>query len=334
MFELAWPWLLCALPIPLIAAWMLPRARSSTSAALKLPHTGIELPDSTNRSPVSSLRRTLALLAWMLLVLSAARPQWLGEPEDVPRSGRDLLLAVDTSGSMSIQDMQMGNRAADRFATVQVIASDFIQRRVGDRVGLILFGSRAYLLTPLTFDLKTVAKQLDESAIGLAGRETAIGDAVGLAVKRLLERPQDQRVLILLTDGVNNAGELDPQKAIELAEANKVRIYTVGIGAESVSVDSLFGSRLVNPSADLDVAMLTTMAEKTGGKFFRARDTAELAGIYREINQLEPVADKAETLRPVDEMYAWPLALAMLVAALALILPWLNVSGWRASEQS
>ena len=334
MFELAWSWLLWALPLPLLAAWLLPRARSATSAALKLPHTGIEWPATTKSSPVSNLRRILALLAWALLVLSAARPQWLGEPEDVPRSGRDLLLAVDTSGSMSIRDMQIGNRAADRFSTVQVIASDFIERRVGDRVGLILFGSRAYLLTPLTFDLKTVAKQLDESAIGLAGRETAIGDAVGLAVKRLLERPQDQRVLILLTDGVNNAGELDPQKAIELAEANKVRIYTVGIGAEAVSVDSLFGSRMVNPSADLDVAMLTSMAEKTGGKFFRARDTAELAGIYREINQLEPIADKAETLRPVDELYAWPLALAMLFAALALILPWLNVSDWRRSETS
>ncbi len=330
MFELAWPWILLALPLPLLAAWMLLRARTgASSAALRLPHVGISLPHSANTAPISSLRRGLALLAWSLLVVSAARPQWLGEPEDVPRSGRDLLLAVDTSGSMSIEDMQIGNRAADRFSTVQIIAGDFIERRAGDRVGLILFGSRAYLLTPLTFDLKTVARQLDESTIGLAGRETAIGDAVGLAVKRLQERPQDQRVLILLTDGVNNAGELDPQKAIELAVANKVRVYTVGIGAEAVSVDSLFGSRTINPSADLDVAMLTSMAEKTGGTFFRARDTAELAGIYREINQLEPVADKAETLRPVDELYWLSLAAAMLIAALALILPWLRAHASR-----
>ncbi len=334
MFEWAWPWLLLALPLPWLAAWMLPRARTgASSAALRLPHRAISLPHSSNTAPISSLRRGLALLAWALLVISAARPQWLGEPEDISRSGRDLLLAVDTSGSMGIEDMQIGNRAADRFSTVQMIAGDFIERRAGDRVGLILFGSRAYLLTPLTFDLKTVAKQLEESAIGLAGRETAIGDAVGLAVKRLLERPQDQRVLILLTDGVNNAGELDPQKAIELAVANKVRVYTVGIGAEAVSVDSLFGSRTINPSADLDVAMLTSMAEKTGGKFFRARDTAELAGIYREINQLEPVADKAETLRPVDEMYAWPLALAMSIALLALILPWLRLRASRLQVQ-
>lgn len=321
MLELAWPWMLLALPLPLLAAWLLPRARTAITAALRMPHAGFRLPSTTPASPVSRWRRGLAALAWCLLVLATARPQWLGEPEDVPRSGRDLLLAVDTSGSMSIQDMQVGNQPADRFSTVQAIASDFIERRTGDRVGLVLFGSRAYLLTPLTFDLKTVAKQLDESEIGLAGRETAIGDAVGLSVKRLLERPQDQRVLILLTDGVNNAGELDPQKAIELAEANKVRIYTVGIGAEAVTVDSLFGSRTINPSADLDVAMLSAMAEKTGGKFFRARDTAELAGIYREIDRLEPVADNAETLRPVDELYTRPLLAAMLLAAWAVLLP-------------
>ena len=324
MFELAWPWLLIALPLPLLAAWLIPRARGAGSAALRLPHAGLSLPQSADTSPVSRVRRMLALLAWTLLVLAAARPQWLGEPEDVPRSGRDLLLAVDTSGSMSIEDMQIGNYVADRFSTVQMIASDFVERRVGDRVGLILFGSRAYLLTPLTFDLKTVAKQLDDSTIGLAGRETAIGDAVGLSVKRLLERPQGQRVMVLLTDGVSNAGELDPQKAIELAVANKVRIYTVGIGAESVSVNSLFGSRTVNPSAELDVAMLTAMAERTGGKFFRARDTAELAGIYREIDELEPIADNAETLRPVDEIYYQPLAVAMLLAIFALVLPWLR----------
>jgi Ca-activated chloride channel family protein len=321
MIELGWPWMLLAFPLPLLAVWLLPRARQVVVSALRLPHAGVSLPTATLASSASGWQRVLAWLVWGLLVLSSARPQWLGEPQDVPRSGRDLLLAVDTSGSMSIQDMQVGGQSADRFSTVQLIATDFIQRRAGDRLGLILFGSRAYLLTPLTFDLKTVAKQLDESEIGLAGRETAIGDAVGLSVKRLVERPQEQRVLVLLTDGVNNAGELDPQKAIELAVANRVRIYTVGIGAEAVSVQSLFGSRTINPSADLDVAMLSAMAEKTGGKFFRARDTAELAGIYREIDALEPVAADAESLRPVQEIYFLPLAAALLLGAFGLIVP-------------
>ena len=321
MIEFAWPWVFLALPLPFLAAWCLPRATGFVSSALRLPHVGLSLPETTQGSSLPGWRRLLALLAWCLLVTAAARPQWLGEVEDIPRSGRDLLLAVDTSGSMSIQDMPFGGRIADRYSTVQVIATDFIERRAGDRVGLILFGSRAYLVTPLTFDLKTVAKQLDESEIGLAGRETAIGDAVGLAVKRLLDRPEENRVLVLLTDGVSNAGELDPEKAIELAVASDVRIYTIGIGAESMDVGGLFGSQRVNPSAGLDVAMMTAMAEKTGGKFFRARDPAELAGIYREIDRLEPVAGNPQSLRPVEEAFHGPLAIAVLLAVLGLILP-------------
>ena len=324
MFELAWPWLLLALPLPLIVARLLPRAPGWIATALHLPHTGFVLPQQADISPVPRLRTALALLGWMLLVFAAARPQWLGPPEDVPRSGRDLMLAVDTSGSMSIEDMQLGGAPAPRFAAIQAIAADFIQRRGGDRVGLILFGTRAYLLVPLTFDLKTVGKQLADATIGLAGRETAIGDALGLAVKRLRDRPEDQRVLVLLTDGVNTAGELDPRKAIDLAAANKVRVYTIGIGADALRVNSLFGSRVVNPSADLDEAMLKRMAEVTGGRYFRARNSDELADVYRTIDQLEPVADTKQSLRPVDELYWMPLAASLAAAGLAFLLP-----GWR-----
>jgi len=321
MFELAWPWLLALLPLPFAAAFLLPRAQGLMSTALHLPHLGVALPQQAEVSPVPRLRRICALLAWALLAFAAARPQWLGAPEDVPRSGRDLLLAIDTSGSMSIEDMQLGGAPAPRFAAIQAIASDFVHRRAGDRVGMILFGTRAYLLVPLTFDLKTVGKQLADSTIGLAGRETAIGDAVGLAVKRLRDRPQQQRVLVLLTDGVNTSGELDPHKAIELAEANHVRIYTIGVGADAMRVNSLFGSRLVNPSADLDEKMLGEMAEKTGGRYFRARNSEELADVYRTLDKLEPVADTQQTLRPVDELYWWPLGGALLAGAFAFLLP-------------
>ena len=299
MFELAWPWLLLALPLPLIVARLLPRAPGWIATALHLPHTGFVLPQQADISPVPRLRTLLALLAWALLVFAAARPQWLGPPEDVPRSGRDLLLAVDTSGSMSIEDMQLGGAPAPRFAAIQAIAADFIKRRDGDRVGLILFGTRAYLLVPLTFDLKTVGKQLADATIGLAGRETAIGDAVGLAVKRLRDRPENQRVLVLLTDGVNTSGELDPHKAIDLAAANHVRVYTIGIGADALRVNSLFGSRIVNPSADLDEAMLKRMAEATGGRYFRARNSDELADVYRTIDQLEP--DRRHQAEPASD---------------------------------
>ncbi len=321
MFELAWPWLLLFLPLPWLAARLLPRAHGDAAGALCLPHRGVALAASRVTAGAPRWRRRLALLSWALLLAAAARPQWLGPPQEIERSGRDLLLAIDTSGSMSIEDMQLGGRAVPRFTAIQAIASDFIERRRGDRVGLILFGSQAYLLVPLTFDLATVARQLDESEIGLAGRETAVGDAVGLAVKRLRERPEEQRVLVLLTDGVNNAGALTPDQAIELAAADHLRIYTIGVGADAMRINGLFGSRLVNPSADLDEAMLTRMAEATGGRYFRARDSEALADVYRTIDQLEPVASAGESLRPVGEWYWLPLGAALAAAGLALLLP-------------
>jgi len=320
MLEWAWPWLLLALPLPWLVARLWQPAHTQASAALHLPYALEGLDAATGANPVSRWRRALAILAWCALLVAAARPQWVGEAEALPRSGRDLLLAVDASGSMSIQDMAIGGRAVNRYAAVKAIAGDFIRRRVGDRIGLVVFGSQAYLLTPLTFDRDTVFKQLDESAIGLPGKETAIGDAVGLSIKRLRERPLDRRVLILLTDGVNDAGELDPRKAIDLAVSEQVKIYTIGIGADSMRVDGFFGSQVVNPSADIDEKMLTTMADKTGGRFFRARNTAELAQIYGEIDRLEPSADAQQQFRPVDEIFYWPLSAAALLALFATLL--------------
>jgi len=302
-----------ALPLPWLTARLFAPARTDASNALRLPIALRDVTAADGASPVARWRVALALAAWLLLVGAAARPQWLGEPEATQRTGRDLLLAVDASGSMSTEDMSIGGRAVSRYGAVKTIAGDFIRRRTGDRIGLIVFGSQAYLLTPLTFDRDTVLKQLKDSVVGLPGRQTAIGDAVGLAVKRLQNRPRDQRVLILLTDGVNDAGELDPYKSIDLALAEHVKIYTIGIGADSMRVDDFFGSHTVNPSADLDERLLTAMAEKTGGRFYRARDTDALSKIYREIDALEPAADAQEQFRPVDELFYWPLSVALLL---------------------
>jgi len=259
----------------------------------------------------------LAALVWLLLIAAAVRPQWVGEIDTLPVTGRDLLLAVDISGSMDTQDMVLENRVVNRLVAVKQVAGEFIQRRRGDRVGLILFGSRAYLQTPLTFDTETTATLLGEAEIGLAGRETAIGDAIGLAVKRLREDSASDRVLILLTDGANTSGEVQPLQAAEFAAREGLTIYTVGVGADEMMVRDFFGSRVVNPSADLDEETLQTIAERTGGRYFRARDAAGLAEIYRLLDELEPVESDVEAIRPVDELFYWPLGLAYLLAGIA-----------------
>jgi len=333
MFEWAWPWLSILLPLPWLVARLFKPAQAQEGAALRLPIALNDFEGASGANPVPLWKRVLAWIAWALLIVASTRPQWIGETVDVPRTGRDLLLAVDASGSMDTPDMQIGGQAVSRYGAVKAIAGDFVKRRVGDRVGLVVFGSQAYLLTPLTFDRDTVLKQLAESVVGLPGRETAIGDAVGLAVKRLRDRPQNQRVLILLTDGVNDAGELDPDKATQLAVSEKVKIYTIGIGAEAMRVDDgFFGSRVVNPSADLDARLLTDMAQKTGGRFFRARDTKELAQIYHDIDMLEPGADKDQRFRPIDELFYWPLSLATLLALSLALAPSLRTARWNAAR--
>ena len=185
---------------------------------------------------------------------------------------------------MEEQDFQLNGEWVDRLTALKSVATGFIERRVGDRVGLILFGREAYLQAPLTFDRATVSTLLDESAIGLAGKETAIGDSIGLAIRTLEDAgvEQGRRVLLLLTDGANTAGAVEPRKAAELAAQRKLVIYTIGIGADSLTVRSLFGLREINPSADLDEETLTAIAEMTGGRYFRARDTAEFAEIYND----------------------------------------------------
>jgi Ca-activated chloride channel family protein len=266
----------------------------------------------------------LATLVWLLLVMAAARPQWVGEIESLPVSGRDLLLAVDISGSMDTQDMILNKTAVNRLKVVKKVAGEFIKRRHGDRVGLVLFGSRAYLQTPLTFDTQTTATLLEESEIGLAGRETAIGDAIGLAVKRLRDDAASDRVLILLTDGANTSGEVQPLQAAEFAARDGLTVYTVGVGADEMMVQDFFGSRVVNPSADLDEETLRAIAERTGGRYFRARDAKGLEKIYEILDELEPVESDVEIIRPVDELFYWPMGLAYvfaLLAALFLIRP-------------
>ena len=312
MIHFEWPWLLTALPLPLLVRWLLPANTPLEQSALKVPF----LDDfSDTKTPLISKHQQwpllLATIAWFLLVIACTRPQWLGEPIEQAVSGRDLMLAVDLSGSMEEQDFLINKNPVDRLTAIKWVASDFINRRIGDRIGLILFGTQAYLQTPLTFDRKTVLTLLNESAIGLAGENTAIGDAIGLAVKRLKNQPANSRVLILLTDGANTAGEVSPLKAAELAAANQLKIYTIGVGADEMIVRSFFGNRKVNPSQDLDENTLVKVAESTGGRYFRARNSEELNNIYMLLDKLEPVEKDKQYFRPRSELYFWPLSLAL-----------------------
>ncbi|HAP54339.1 MAG TPA: BatB protein, partial [Marinobacter adhaerens] len=314
MLNLAWPWALVLVLLPLILKWRKPGAQSVDAPVLPVGHWLSDLPGVSRRGNAVPLWQQLLLfLMWTLLVVALARPQHVGEQVQMPVSGRDLMLVVDISPSMDEQDMVLQGRSINRLQAVKRVLDDFISRRQGDRLGLILFGTEPYVQAPLTFDLETVRTLMREAGLGMAGRATAIGDAVGLATKRLRNRPQDQRVVVLLTDGANTAGEITPDKATEIAAAASIRLYTIGIGAESMVQRGLLGSRRVNPSRDLDENLLTRMAQQTGGEYFRARSLPELELIYESIDRLEPIELEGKFYRPVTELYVWPAGLAVIL---------------------
>jgi len=221
------------------------------------------------------------------------------------------MLAVDISGSMGTEDMAVNSGMTTRLNVVKAVVGDFVERRIGDRLGLILFGSQAYLQTPLTFDRTTVRTLLTETPLGIAGGKTAIGDAIGLAVKRLQSRPESARILILLTDGQNNVGEVSPIQAAKIAAAEGVKIYTIGFGADELVVPGLLFNRTINPSAELDSKTLTEIAKLTGGIYQRARNIQELASIYDVLDSLEPIAQDQQTYRPEKSLFFWPLGIAL-----------------------
>jgi Ca-activated chloride channel family protein len=327
--SLAWPLLLLLLPLPL---FFRPKTRpqEAMSQAVRVPFYGTlaRLRTGTDQGQTHPhrLARLAALIAWMLLVFAASRPQWIGEAVTLPQAGRDLMLAVDISPSMKETDMIVKGFQATRLDAVKDVVSEFVEQRRGDRVGLILFGTQPYIQSPLTFDLKTLNTLLREATLGMAGQATAIGDAIGLAVKRLRDKPEQSRVLVLLTDGANTAGEIPPEKAAQLAAKEKIKIYTIGIGAERMVKQGFFSSTVVNPSADLDEEALTSIATLTGGRYFRARNTPELGMIYESLNQLEPVEQEGKTWRPVSELYYLPLGLSLILFALCLLprLRWIS----------
>lgn len=320
MFEFAWWWALLALPLPLFALALKPIKRAR-QAPLRVSKVMGELPASQQPVAKRPVRLVLMTLAWISLVLAAARPQWLGEPVSIPSEGRDLMIAVDLSGSMKMDDMSISGRQVDRLTMIKYVLSDFIERRVGDRLGLILFADTAYLQAPLTYDRETVKTLLGESVIGLVGEQTAIGDAIGLAVKRFEQKTSSNKVLILLTDGQNTAGNITPAQAKTLAINSGVTIYTIGVGADKMLRRGLFGTSQINPSAELDEDTLTDIARTTGGQYFRARDAESLQAIYAQLDRLEPIERETRQMRPLTALFYYPLAIALGLSLILALLP-------------
>ncbi|OZB06414.1 MAG: IMP dehydrogenase [Idiomarina sp. 34-48-12] len=317
MIDFAWLWAALVWPVPFLYRWL---RRPHTQQSQPLTVTHLPAVASAALKPSQSrLANAVAVIVWTLLVVAFMRPQWLGEPIPAQNDAREMMIAVDLSGSMEIADMAINGQQVDRLTMLKHVMRDFIERRVGDRLGLILFADTAYVQAPMTFDRTTVQKMLDETVLRLIGERTAIGDAIALTAKRFADRPQTNKILILVTDGQNTAGNVSPAQALELAKYYGVKIYTIGVGAEEIVVDGFFGQRRVNPSRDLDEGMLRQLAEETGGEYFRARSTEELERIYTELDAYEPVQGENQLRRPQTALYHWPLGFAWIILALALI---------------
>ncbi len=305
MIQFAWWWCFLLLPAPIAVRRWMPKTRSE-NASPRIPFLYHLAVSEAMQAAVSGKALVWVALIWAALITACARPLWIEQSVKIPVTGRDLLIALDISGSMETVDFS--DARSTRFAVVQAVASDFIKRRVGDRVGLILFGSRPYLYAPLTFDVETVADFLEQAQVGFAGKRTAIGDTIALAAKVLRERPAENRILILLTDGENSAGALTPAKAAAIATEYGIRIFTVGIGPD-----------LALQSAGSLSREFARIAEATGGRYFHASNSRKLEQIYQEIDAFEPLEADQRSFTRAHELYPWLLGLAMaLFAALAL----------------
>lgn len=314
MLTLAWPWVMASWPLLLVTHRLLPPARSLGSA-LRWTLFGQVFPAGADRSAAPPGRRWITWLLWTLLVLSAARPEWIERPTGTPVSGRSLLLAVDVSASM--RNAHLGQEIA--MAAVRRTARTFVRRRIGDRVGLVLFGTQPYVQAPLTFDLEAVGQMVNDAVIGLAGEGTALGDALALSVSRLRALADEERVLVLLSDGANTSGVMTVDEALVLARAHRVRIYTIGV-------------QTVDRSAEQgpDIAVLNTIASETGGKYFHATDPVGLERIYADLDGFEPIAESTSHLRVARTLHHWPLAAGLAIALLALVCHFL--ARWRSGR--
>ena len=303
MLQLAWPLALFALILPYLVARFAPPA-APVATPLRVPFLA-EAKAWSRGGASPHAWRWLALAAWVALVAAASRPQWIGDAVAVPVSGRSMMLALDVSASMR----RVGHGDAIGLDVVRGTVKAFLADRDGDRIGLIVFGSKPYVQAPLTYDLEAVSAMVDEVFIGLAGDGTALGDAIALGVAKLRTMRRDERVLVVLTDGDSTEGVMTVPEAARLARHHGVRVYAIGVGA--------VGSG--GQEGGLNEPALTQLAAATGGRYFHAEDAGALARVYQALARHEPVARDERRFRPTTELYPWPLGLALAFGLAALL---------------
>ncbi|WP_426122197.1 vWA domain-containing protein [Pararhizobium sp. PWRC1-1] len=307
MYQLDHPWLLLLVPAPLLIWWLLP-AHHETAASVRLPFFA-QVADAAGIRPTEGsviARRTwpqfvCETLAWCLIVLALARPQFVEPPIEKIEPQRDLMLAIDLSQSMDTKDFRSsGGTVEARVEAVRKVVADFVAKRPGDRIGLIAFGDAPYPLVPFTMDHKTVQAVIADTLPGIAGPRTSLGDAIGLAIKMFEKTTVPERVLIVLTDGNDTASKMPPAKAAQISKLKRVVIHTVGIGDPTATGED-----------KLDTAALQQIATETGGRYFFGGDQTQLAAIYDTLDKITPHDQKNLSWRPRIELFHWPLGAAI-----------------------
>lgn len=312
MWQFAAPLVFLLLPLPLLAARLLP-AEGRVGGALKVPGTiaashGVGDPSSVSTGG----KRIVAWIAWVALVIALAGPRIVLPAAALPATGRDLMVTLDLSGSMERTDFSLDGQTARRLDAMKAVAGAFIRGRAGDRVGLIAYADQTYVVSPPSYDVEAVAKALDGFAVGLVGRSTAIGDGLGLALRRLSAVDAKSRVVLLLSDGVNNAGVSAPRDVANLAKEMGVRVHTIAMGPRNV------GEGDGNPDV-VDVKTLADIATITGGTTFRVKTTEDLQAAFRAFDQIEPTRGLAPPAPIWRELWPWPAALAFFATAATVL---------------
>src|SRR5450631_3183790 len=315
-----WLWLLTLLPVV-----MLLRGRRGPVAAIEFSDVGLAREVArSSRARAGRWLWLLPLLAAALMIVGLARPQRAHSPTEITANGIDIVLGLDVSGSMQALDFQIANRRVNRIEVVKSVVSKFIEERPNDRIGIIAFAGVPFLVSPITLDHDWLQQNLERVNIGDSDDGTAIGSAIAAGVNRLRTTPAKSKVVILLTDGMNNTGKISPLAAAEAAKALGVRIYTIGVGVRGKAPipvrDEAGNMHIVMAKVDVDEKTLQTIADETGGKFYRATDTDSLQKIYEQVNRLEKSAQTVQKFEHYDELYPWALLPSLAFLGLGYLL--------------